>query len=204
MNLIQKVYEIKIKLESGMHIGGGDTSIEIGGVDNKVIRDVVSNEPYIPGSSLKGKMRHLLEDYYEGDSEHTKQIDMLFGKAGNEKSDDPLFKQTRLQFVDLFLNEETKKTLDTTLGKRVFTVIKYENSIDRKTGTAKNPRPTERVPKDSIFEGKIILNVFKNLEDQEDTFIEVLNKGIELLNNSYLGGSGSRGYGKVKATIKAV
>ncbi len=204
MNLNQKVFNVKIELESGLHIGGGDTAIEIGGVDNKVIRDAVSNEPFIPGSSLKGKMRHLLEDYYENDQNHQKIIDILFGKAGNEKNDNPALKQTRLQFVDLFMDTPTKKTLNSTLGNRVYTVVKYENSIDRKTGTAKNPRPTERVPKGAIFQGKLILNILNNLGDEENSFMEVLEKGVELLNNSYLGGSGSRGYGKINVSLKAV
>lgn len=204
MNLKQKVFNVRIELESGLHIGGGDTAIEIGGLDNKVIRDAVSNEPFIPGSSLKGKMRHLLEDYYENDKDHQELIDILFGKAGNEKENNPALRQTRLQFVDLFMDEPTKTTLNNTLGQRVYTVVKYENSIDRKTGTAKNPRPTERVPKGSIFRGKLILNVLSNLGDEEETFMDVLDKGVELLNNSYLGGSGSRGYGKINVSLEAV
>ncbi len=204
MNLKQKAFNIIIELESGLHIGGGDTSIEIGGVDNKVIRDVVSNEPYIPGSSLKGKMRHLLEDYYADDKASIEIVDILFGKAGNEKNNNPALKQTRLQFVDLFMNEPTKNELNKMLGQKIYTVVKYENSIDRKTGTAKNPRPTERVPKGAIFQGKLILNVLYNLGDDEKHFMEVLEKGVSLMNNSYLGGSGSRGYGKVNVSLKAV
>jgi len=204
MNLKQKVFNVHIELESGLHIGGGDTAIEIGGLDNRVIRDAVSNEPYIPGSSLKGKMRHLLEDYYEGNESHQRLVDIMFGKAGNEKNNNPSLRQTRLQFVDLFMESSTKETLNQALGDKVYTVVKYENSIDRKTGTAKNPRPTERVPKGSVFSGKLILNVLDNLGDDEEEFLEVLDKGVELLNNSYLGGSGSRGYGKINISLKAV
>lgn len=204
MNLKQKVFNVHIELESGLHIGGGDTAIEIGGLDNRVIRDAVSNEPYIPGSSLKGKMRHLLEDYYEGNESHQRLVDIMFGKAGNEKNNNPSLRQTRLQFVDLFMESSTKETLNQALGDKVYTVVKYENSIDRKTGTAKNPRPTERVPKGSVFSGKLILNVLDNLRDDEEEFLEVLDKGVELLNNSYLGGSGSRGYGKINISLKAV
>ncbi len=204
MNLKQKVFNVHIELESGLHIGGGDTAIEIGGLDNRVIRDAVSNEPYIPGSSLKGKMRHLLEDYYEGNESHQRLVDIMFGKAGNEKNNNPSLRQTRLQFVDLFMESSTKETLNQALGDKVYTVVKYENSIDRKTGTAKNPRPTERVPKGSVFSGKLILNVLDNLRDDEEKFLEVLDKGVELLNNSYLGGSGSRGYGKINISLKAV
>lgn len=197
----QVAYKLRITLESGLHIGGGDTAIEIGGVDNKVIRDVISNEPYIPGSSLKGKMRHLLETYYANDADKLKMINQLFGVAGNEKNDKS-YRQTRLQFVDLFMNQKTKKTLNKVLGPRVYTVVKYENKIDRQAGKGTVPRPTERVPKDSIFEGALIMNVIGDLDDDREAFEEVLNQGIELLNKSYIGGNGSRGYGKIKAEIR--
>ena len=51
----------QIELLSGLHIGGGDDTMKIGGIDNQVIKQINSKEPYIPGSSLKGKMRSLLE-----------------------------------------------------------------------------------------------------------------------------------------------
>jgi len=44
-----------IQAVTGLHIGGSDTGIEIGGVDKTVIRDKLTNRPYIPGSSLKGR-----------------------------------------------------------------------------------------------------------------------------------------------------
>lgn len=203
MNLKQIEYKVLIELESGLHIGGGDSTIEIGGVDNKVIRDMVSNEPYIPGSSLKGKMRSLLDDFYHGDKEKEKLVNIMFGIGGEHKKEEKE-KQTRLQFVDLFMNQETKDTLNNSLGNNIYTVVKYENTIDKKTGKAKNPRPTERVPKGSIFEGKVVLNVLEHLADKKEEFEEVLFKGFELLNRSYLGGSGSRGYGKIKTNIQEV
>lgn len=203
MNLKQVEYKVTIELESGLHIGGGDSTIEIGGVDNKVIRDMVSNEPYIPGSSLKGKVRSLLEDYYHGDQTKLRLINLLFGIGGEHKKIEKE-KLTRLQFVDMFMTEKTKVSLNNTIGNNIYTVVKYENTIDRKTGKAMNPRPTERVPKGSIFEGKLILNVVNHLDDNKEEFEEVVFKGFDLLNKSYLGGSGSRGYGKIKTTIQEV
>lgn len=47
--------------ETGLHIGGSNDNIDIGGTDNVIIRDVVSDLPFIPGSSLKGKLRSLFE-----------------------------------------------------------------------------------------------------------------------------------------------
>ncbi|MBC8462229.1 MAG: type III-A CRISPR-associated RAMP protein Csm3, partial [Deltaproteobacteria bacterium] len=46
---------------TGLHIGGGAEGVSIGGIDNIVVRDTLTQEPYIPGSSLKGKMRSLSE-----------------------------------------------------------------------------------------------------------------------------------------------
>ena len=51
----------QIELLSGLHIGSGNTEIHIGGTDNPVITNPITQQPYIPGSSIKGKMRSLLE-----------------------------------------------------------------------------------------------------------------------------------------------
>ncbi|HLC14929.1 MAG TPA: RAMP superfamily CRISPR-associated protein [Thermodesulfovibrionia bacterium] len=53
----------KIQVLTGLHIGASNANIEIGGLDNPIIKDPLprSNAPYIPGSSLKGKMRSLIE-----------------------------------------------------------------------------------------------------------------------------------------------
>lgn len=203
MNLIQSVFNINIELESGLHIGGGDSTIEIGGVDNKVIRHALTNEPYIPGSSLKGKLRYLLTQYYLNDQTYLELVDILFGVSGDARKNNKKFIQSRLQFVDIFLTEQSKNKLNRDLGMNIYTVVKYENTIDSKTLEAM-PRPVERVPKGVSFEGKIILSTFEHLQDSKEALMEVLNKGIELLNKNYLGGSGSRGYGKVFLSLKEV
>ncbi len=74
--------------------------------------------------------------------------------------------------------------------------IKMENTIDRIKGTALNPRQIERVVKGSKFKFEIIFNVFN--EEEDIKLIKKFIKGIELLEDDYLGGCGSRGYGKVK------
>jgi len=60
---LTKISQIQgqIELVSGLHIGSGNTEMHIGGTDNPVIKNPVNNQPYIPGSSLKGKMRSLME-----------------------------------------------------------------------------------------------------------------------------------------------
>ncbi len=50
-----------IEALTGLHIGGTADSIDKGGIDNPVIKNPVTNEPYIPGSSLRGRIRALLE-----------------------------------------------------------------------------------------------------------------------------------------------
>src|SRR5258708_19358037 len=47
--------------ETGLHIGAGKGSLEIGGADNPVVKDAFGL-PYIPGSSLRGRIRSLLEN----------------------------------------------------------------------------------------------------------------------------------------------
>ena len=59
---LQKYISIRAKLvtKTGLRIGGTEEGMSIGGAENPVIRDYYG-KPYIPGSSLKGKMRSLLE-----------------------------------------------------------------------------------------------------------------------------------------------
>ncbi len=203
----------KIILKSGLHIGGGDSEMHIGGVDNQVIKDPITNAPYIPGSSLKGKVRSLLE-YYVGShlktkkkplqyehlnnssSETEKNIVKLFGTSGSEKNKDNFdtdFAITRIIFSDAYLTEESKKHLQSVVGK--FTEIKAENSINRITGTAESPRFMERVPRGAEFAFSLTLKTFEN--DNYDSFENTLLTGLKLLTLDALGGSGSRGYGRV-------
>ncbi|MCA1928262.1 MAG: type III-A CRISPR-associated RAMP protein Csm3 [Calditerrivibrio sp.] len=199
-----------IELLSGLHIGGGDTEMHIGGVDNSVIKDPITNEPYIPGSSLKGKIRTLLE-YLAGSHIKTdgkplsaskaennleQNIVKLFGSSGSdEKNKD--FGISRLVFSDCYLNEESKNHILKSYGK--YTEIKAENSIDRLKGTADNPRFTERVIRGAIFDFSISMRVLPN--DNENELMDTFIKGVKLLTYDALGGSGSRGYGKVKISF---
>jgi CRISPR-associated protein Csm3 len=50
-----------LTVETGLHIGGGGETLDIGGLDKPVIRDPITQNPYIPGSSIKGKLRSILE-----------------------------------------------------------------------------------------------------------------------------------------------
>ena len=205
-----------LTLASGLHIGAGDTEIHIGGIDNAVVKHPYNQQPYIPGSSLKGKIRSLLEWQagvvgFSGGSpiglshlekiddpatlEHAKTIIKLFGMSSGDKiSDDRLVEigATRLAFWDCPLNEDWANERKE-MGQS-FTEAKSENTIDRISGTARNPRQTERVPAGSIFDFQLTLKV---LEGDGDGLFETLLVGLKLLEYDSLGGSGSRGYGKV-------
>lgn len=197
--LIKKIkIETSIELITGLHIGGNSENVEIGGVDNTVIKLASKdNTPYIPGSSLKGKMRCLLEQTYGatkvGKSE---KVNSLFGFTENKEEEDKKSTPSRIIVRDAMLNIESKKILlEFENLDMPFTEIKYENTIDRITAKA-NPRNMERVPAGAIFDAEFILNIWD--DDNEEELKELFKKGIRLLENDYLGGSGSRGYGQIK------
>ncbi|MBE8540202.1 type III-A CRISPR-associated RAMP protein Csm3 [Geoglobus acetivorans] len=218
----------KIKLKTGLHIGAQTEAIEIGGVDNPILKDPNTGMPYIPGSSLKGKLRSLFEkdkinDYppelrgpppkdekdkskyflnrnigtssnpiwihvhEEYDTAKTCEICRLFGSSG--KTNYP----SRTIFRDAHLINE--KSLEEVIE------IKTETAIDRITSAA-NPRPMERVVPGAEFEFEIVYNIENQDEKRED--IKNLISLMKTLEDDYLGGSGSRGYGKVEFRITKV
>lgn len=192
---------VKARLDvlTGLHIGAGDLEMRIGGIDNPVIRDP-DGFPYIPGSSLKGKMRSLLEwrsgaltgDKPLGgaaaDDERARPILMLFGVGGGDSV--PQFMPSRLSVADAPLSEK-----DRLPGRNApLTEAKFENSIDRIKGTATNPRQTERVVPGTSFDFTATIRRFENDPD----LVTLLLQGMALLELDALGGSGSRGYGKIK------
>ena len=205
----------QIQLITGLHIGAGNEEVHIGGIDNGVIKHPHTQQPYIPGSSLKGKMRSLLEwraglvgdangkpvsigllDKLTGDKkQQAETIIRLFGAAGDTKNDEKAEEIgiTRLSFWDCALNADWKKQISD--NNWLYTEAKSENTINRITGTADNPRQTERVPADAVFDFKIGMKI---LNDGEEDFIETVLAGLKLLELDGIGGSGSRGYGKIK------
>ena len=203
----------KITLKSGLHIGAGDMEMKIGGTDNPVIKHPHTLEPFIPGSSLKGKVRALLEmrsglmekskgsplspsDLKECTDEQKKEgekILRLFGSSG--AADDEYLSKlgpTRVSFADAFLNEKWKKKA--TENQWSLIEVKSENTIDRIKGTAKDPRFIERVPSGVEFDFCVALKIMEEDEELEGFLID----GLRLLQMDALGGSGSRGYGKIE------
>nr|WP_298674065.1 type III-A CRISPR-associated RAMP protein Csm3 [uncultured Prevotella sp.] len=195
--LIKKiVYTGKIVLLTGLHIGGSNSAMNIGGPDNFVVRNPLNNLPYIPGSSLKGKLRSLCELYNGevgadgGPSKNPKdKSGALFGTSADDKTGHASRLIVRDAELDL-ANKDDFKNCD-----MPYTESKTEANISRITSKA-SPRTFERVPAGAKFNYEIILNIFEgeNEKDLQDT----LKQSKALLEDDYLGGNGSRGYGKIK------
>lgn len=208
---LTNIIEIKAKLElqTGLHIGAGDSEMHIGGIDNSVIKHPITQSPYIPGLSLKGKIRTLLEwrsgavqstpltlKEVSKTPEEVKNILRLFGISGDTKNSEQEVAEigvSRLAFWDCALDAEWEKSIRN--DNQLLTEAKNENTIDRITSTAGNPRQTERVPAGAKFDFKLMLRQF---EGDKPELLALVLKGLKLLEMDSLGGSGSRGYGKVK------
>lgn len=180
---------------SGLHIGTSAAFSPIGAIDNPIIKDPLTNLPYIPGSSLKGKMRSLLAKAYNECKEDSPEKDdqriiRLFGKSANGNE---VATQGRLLFRDSFLNN--KKELMEDKGLELLTEDKFENSISRSTAIA-NPRQIERAVKGSKFTLDLVYDVVETSEVEVD--FKTIVDGLRLLEEDYLGGSGTRGYGQIK------
>ena len=211
----------KIKLITGLHIGGLKETVEIGGMDNPVITTYKMHDgrlieiPYIPGSSLKGKIRSLLEisyadeiggkekknehgfvqvgdNYIKYESPKAKLIPKLFGIPANTQGYEE--NVSRVIVRDAYPTEDTirrwKEYPDIVGG----TEVKMENAINRLTSAA-NPRPVERIPAESEFTFEIVLSIYEG--DNEKSLLSMLLEGMRMLEDNYLGGFGSRGYGKL-------
>lgn len=198
--LVKKIkIETTIELLTGLHIGGSKDNVEIGGIDTPVIKLASKqNKPYIPGSSLKGKMRCLLEQS-EGSTKvgGIDVINNLFGFAPTEKDDKRESRPSKVIFRDAMLTEQSANELRACENLDMpYTENKFENVIDRVRGVAEHPRQIERVPAGSKFNLEMVVNVWD--DDKEDNLMDLLKKAINMLENDYLGGSGSRGYGQIK------
>lgn len=201
MNTLKKKIKIQAEIEliTGLHIGGNSENVEIGGIDNIVIKLATKeNQPYIPGSSLKGKMRCLLEQVH-GASEvgGSHVVNRLFGIMSKKlnTSNQP----SRIIVRDAMLTAQSAKDLlDCDSLEMPYTENKFENSIKRVEGVAENPRQTERVPAGAKFAAEFVINIWD--DDSEEELMSLFHKGLNLLENDYIGGSGSRGYGQIKIT----
>jgi CRISPR-associated protein Csm3 len=202
----------ELTLETGLHIGGTNSSMSIGGIDKAVIRNPLNNQPYIPGSSLKGKMRSLLEistgkiggpaggvvkhgPLGDTSSNNNPLPADLFGNAANNDKQKP----SRLIVRDLSLINH-KELLEKT--EIPYTEGKTEVVIDRITSAAM-PRQNERVPAGAKFKLNMVVNIWEQ-DANERQLLETLFASLQLLSDDYLGGHGSRGYGQVSINITSM
>jgi len=199
-----------IRLRTGLHIGTSKDTLEIGGVDGPVIRNPVDRLPYIPGSSLKGKMRSLWEKVNGADqnksigtdvtihvcSKHDCPVCSIYGAPGEEATAAP----TRLIVRDVPMNPNS---IPSTVAD--YTEVKWEAAIDRVTSAA-SPRQMERVPAGATFGPmEMVFSIY--MKEDVKRFTHVL-RALQLVEDDFLGGQGSRGSGKVSfenlaITVKA-
>ncbi len=210
---LKKIIRIQGKIEAltGLRIGGSKEGLEIGGIDLPVIRHGPNQEPYIPGSSLKGKMRFLSE-WKEGRVKLGRKRGQLTAEVHTCKdvdcpvcrvfgSTDSTWGPTRLLVRDAFLDRSWVQAARERFP--LLTETKTENAINRLWGRAENPRTGERVPAGARFELEMIYRVFdlEGLEaakSDEEFLEEVVWPALRLVELDSLGASGSRGYGKVR------
>jgi CRISPR-associated protein Csm3 len=187
----------KIKLITGMHIGGSKEAIKIGGIDNPVIRNPITNLPYIPGSSLKGRFRMALEVKY-GDTnveprgtgpsinmKNESQVVRLFGSGSAKTTEEP----TRYIFRDSNISEGFEEYAQ---GEE-----KIEVKMDRAkmAGFTGGNRIQERISAGAQFDFEVMIRIFE--KDDEGLFKKRLQEAMKIVELEYLGGSGTRGYGQV-------
>jgi CRISPR-associated protein Csm3 len=215
--------------ETGLHIGAGKGSLEIGGADNPVVKDAFGL-PYIPGSSLRGKVRSLLENAMgltspaelvylskrRGQEVRIHQSDrpddeicLLFGRSpgrverveGGETGENRAASPARLTIYDAPLEQESiTAQMRENLDDEI-TEVKSENAIDRITSQA-NPRTLERVPAGARFKVRMVMDV---LCEEDKALAARVIEGLRLLEDDALGGGGSRGSGRVRfANLKLI
>ncbi len=191
--------------KTGLHIGGTEAGMAIGGAEGPVIKDS-KGRPYIPGSSLKGKLRSMLEYKYKRGEDgnpcgcgldlKTCHVCTIFGPHRNVRHE---LGPTRIIVRDAPLSEKSLKDWEAAQSEgKDFTETKTETAIDRKTGMAYRGslRQQERVNPGTEFQLNIVLRIFEG--DDEAKIVELVKEGINLINKDYLGGSGTRGYGWIE------
>jgi len=206
---------------SNLHIGGSKDTIEIGGLDNPVIKHPITNEPYIPGSSLKGKMRCSMEREAGltnvcSCGNPACPVCVLFGSRNNGTADNlsrprhnregkinvyekfPSLGPTRLIVRDSPLTQNSREKIDQFVHTEDsdYMSVKYENVIGRETGRADHPRPIEFVPAGTEFLLSLSLLVYD--VDKDKNYLSHIRQALTAVEDTYLGGLGSRGYGQVK------
>ena len=210
---IKSIKNIKgtIELVTGTRIGGSSDIIEIGGNDSPIVRNPLTKEMYIPGSSLKGKMRMMMEWITGKVKENGKvhscpdkdcPICRVFGREAKD-SEKAMSGPTRIIVKDAYLTDESRERLiELKEETGIDTEWKYENTINRLDSTA-NPRNSERVPAGISFNFSIsykVLDLGDDGKKDEENFKEIVLRGLKALLLEGIGGGVSRGNGQIKFT----
>jgi CRISPR-associated protein Csm3 len=223
LKLIGKLLlEGELHCETGLHVGAGKGSLEIGGADNPVVKDAFGR-PYVPGSSLRGRLRALLEQSSgmavpneliylsrrKGQEVRIHQSDrpddevcLLFGRSsgradrvtGGDSLDGAVASPARLTVYDASLDLDSITAAMRENLDDELTEVKSENAIDRITSQA-NPRTLERVPSGARFGVRMVVDI---LCEEDKALVARLVEAMRLLEDDTLGGGGSRGSGKVR------
>ncbi len=229
------VITAQIKVVTGLRVGAATSALDIGGIDQPVLRDPITDKPYIPGSSLKGKLRSLLTKAYgyplqqlvrrpvevwlhwcESDQEYRCcLVCPTFGQfpSGPEQTRFPFVTPTRLIVRDSWLRDELEVAGEDGTVRRLkwsevdtdlpYTEVKAEVALDIITA-ASNPRQIERVPPGALFDAELLFSVFTKDDvlgidpNRERERLRAVLLAMRLLEDDYLGASGTRGYGKIK------
>jgi CRISPR-associated protein Csm3 len=240
MNKIPLTFQGKVAVSAemialtGLRVGAASSGLDIGGVDQPVLRDPITDQPYVPGSSLKGKLRSLLTKAHglplqqlvqrpvevrihwcEEEADYRKcPVCPTFGQfpSGPRGRRFDFITPTRLIVRDARLLPEVQvfeesaatsrkswKDVDTDLP---YSEVKVEVALDVVTAGS-NPRQMERVPAGAIFDTEFLFSVYRPddtviLADMEKNRLRQVFAAARLLEDDYLGSSGTRGYGKVK------
>jgi len=215
------ILEGELHCETGLHIGAGKGSLEIGGADNPVVKDAFGR-PYVPGSSLRGKLRSLLEQASglavpaelvylskrKGQEVRIHQSDrpddeicLLFGRnpgrlerAAGDALEGACSTPSRLTVYDAPLDPGSISVQMRENLDDELTEVKSENAIDRITSQA-NPRTLERVPAGAWFHVRFVLDL---LCEEDKPLVRRFVESLRLLEDDALGGGGSRGSGRVR------
>lgn len=214
------ILEADLNCETGLHIGAGKGSLEIGGADNPVVKDAFGR-PYVPGSSLRGRLRSLLEQSSgftpsemvyvsrrKGQEVRIHQSDrpdddicILFGRnpgrmerMAGDAAESASATPARLTVYDAPLDMDSVTAAMRENLDDELTEVKSENAVDRITSQA-NPRTLERVPAGARFKLRLVLDV---LCDEDKPLAAAVASALRMMEDDTLGGGGSRGNGRVR------
>lgn len=221
LKLIGKlIVDGEITCQTGLHIGAGKGSLDIGGADNPVVKDAYGM-PYIPGSSLRGRLRSLLEQSsglavpseliylnrrrgqevrIHQSADPSDEICLLFGRNPgrvDRVQGEPIeggATPARLAIYDAPLDAESITTQMRENLDDEITELKSENAVDRITAQS-SPRTLERVPAGARFKVRLVIDI---LCEEDKSLVPRVAEGLRLLEDDALGGGGSRGSGRVK------